>query len=345
MTWREFQLREVAALNYGKSLPERRRVQGDVPVYGSGGIIGTHNESLVSGPGIVVGRKGTVGAVYWEHRDFFPIDTVFYAEPTRADVDKRFLFFLLKSLPLERMNSDAAVPGLNRENVYSLRVKVPGFDTQMQIVSMLSVYDELIDNNRRRIALLEQSARLLCREWFVHLRFPGHEHVKVVDGVPEGWERTPLGSIATLHYGKALKADQRIPGPFAVYGSSGIVGSHTEALSAGPGIIIGRKGNVGSVYWSAEGFFAIDAESSNLYLYYALQNAQFISTDGAVPGLNRDFAYSRPILVPPEPLVQEFLELVESLHQQIDLLNRHSEKLRQARDLLLPRLMRGEIEV
>lgn len=276
--------------------------------------------------------------------------------PDQSKLLARYLMYYLVSPPMQAMMLSLAGSGgtrnaLTKGMIEKFDVPTPPVPEQEKIVALLSTYDDLIDNNRRRIALLEQSARLLYHEWFVHLRFPGHEHVKVVDGVLEGWERSSLGEIATLHYGKALKADQRTPGPFAVYGSSGIVGSHTEALSAGPGIIIGRKGNVGSVYWSSEGFFAIDtvyfidAETSNLYLYYALQNAQFISTDVAVPGLNRDFAYSRPILVPPEPLVQEFLDLAEPLHQQIDLLNRHSEKLRQARDLLLPRLMRGEIEV
>lgn len=264
---------------------------------------------------------------------------------------KYFLMSPAGQAELFQRTQGAVQQVINLAALKKVKIRLPPRPKQERIADTLSAYDDLIDNNRRRIALLEQSARLLYREWFVHLRYPGHEHAKVVDGVPEGWGRSSLGEIATLHYGKALKADQRIPGPFAVYGSSGIVGSHTEALSAGPGIIIGRKGNVGSVYWSSVGFFAIDtvyfidAETSNLYLYYALQNAQFISTDVAVPGLNRDFAYSRPILVPPEPLVQEFLDLAEPLHQQIDLLNRHSGKLRQARDLLLPRLMRGEIEV
>jgi type I restriction enzyme S subunit len=134
-----------------------------------------------------------------------------------------------------------------------------------------------------------------------------------------------------------------------VYGSSGIVGSHEKALVQGPGIILGRKGNVGSVYWSSKSFFPIDtvyfisAESSNLYLYYALRNMHFISTDVAVPGLNRDFAYSRPLLLPPLPLLTAFLDYVTPIRLQIDKLGKLSDKLRAARDLLLPRLMTGEL--
>lgn len=139
MSWPEVRLRQVASLNYGKSLPEGARTAGDVPVYGSGGITGSHNAALVCGPGIVVGRKGTVGAVYWESRDFFPIDTVYYAEPANAGIDKRFLYYLLKNIPLGSMNSDAAVPGLNRENAYSALVRLPDPESQTRIAATCQV--------------------------------------------------------------------------------------------------------------------------------------------------------------------------------------------------------------
>ncbi len=141
--------------------------------------------------------------------------------------------------------------------------------------------------NRRRMALLEQAARLLYREWFVHLHFPGHEHVRVVDGVPEGWERKRLGEVAPLKYGKALKEENRIAGTVPVFGSSGIVGTHDKALVQGPGIVVGRKGNAGSVFWSATDFFPIDTvfyidfDRASLYLYYALLHKTFVSRCGS----------------------------------------------------------------
>lgn len=256
-----------------------------------------------------------------------------------------------KKWMLAQCGNKATMASLNHDVIKRIEIFVPPVPVQREIVGVLTAYDDLIENNHRRIKLLEDAARLLYREWFVHLRFPGHEHVKIVDGVPEGWGRKPLREVATLNYGKALKEDLRKPGPFPVYGSSGIVGSHAAWLSAGPGIIVGRKGNVGSVYWSPVGFFAIDTvyfinvEQSSLYLYYALQHAQFISTDVAVPGLNREFAYSRPILVPSHQVLADFHETVTPMHQQIEKLTLHSDKLRETRDLLLPRLMRGDLAV
>ena len=117
---------DLIELRYGKALPAAERAAGKFPVYGSGGVTGFHDDGLVEGPGVIVGRKGTVGAVYWSEQGFFPIDTTFYVELRRKGVPLEFAFYLLKHLGLERMNSDSAVPGLNRSNVLALEVRVPG---------------------------------------------------------------------------------------------------------------------------------------------------------------------------------------------------------------------------
>jgi len=232
-----------------------------------------------------------------------------------------------------------------------MSIALPPLDAQKRIGNSVGAYDDLIENNRRRMALLGEAARQLYREWFVRLRFPGHEHTRINNGVPEEWERVPLGERVTLNYGKALKAEERVDGPYPVYGSSGIVGNHEKALTEGPGIVVGRKGNVGSVYWCPQDYWPIDtvyyvnSGTSNLWLYYALRHMHFISTDVAVPGLNRDLAYSRPLLVPEPRVVREFLDTAVPLHEQIAKLDQMNDKLRAARDLLLPRLMNGDIAV
>ncbi len=247
--------------------------------------------------------------------------------------------------------SGAAQGKLGLFKIKSYDFSLPTLKVQEKISAVLATYDDLIGNNRRRIQLLEEAARLLYKEWFVHLRFPGYGHLKVVDGVPEGWRRKSLGDCVTLNYGKALKADNRIHGAFPVYGSSGVVGFHNTALVDGPAIVLGRKGNVGSVFWEQHDSWPIDtvyfvsAEQSNLYLYYVLKNMTFSSNDVAVPGLNRKFAYSRSVLEPTEKVKNDFIQEVDVLKLQIDKLTAYNQKLAEARDLLLPRLMNGELEV
>ncbi|ABI58815.1 restriction endonuclease subunit S [Nitrosomonas eutropha] len=120
--WEIRRVSDFLSLAYGKSLPAKARSPGNVPVYGSGGITGVHNIALIDSEAVIVGRKGTVGSLYWEQSPSYPIDTVFYVQPL---VSLPFCYHLLESLPLRDMNTDAAVPGLNRKNVYRLEVVSP----------------------------------------------------------------------------------------------------------------------------------------------------------------------------------------------------------------------------
>ena len=122
--WEDSKVEDYLELAYGKSLPAKSRRPGGVAVYGSGGLTGFHDEALIKGPAVIVGRKGTVGSLYWEDRPIFPIDTVFYVVPKRASLS--FCYQLLLSQPLAHMNTDAAVPGLNRNNAYRLEFPWPG---------------------------------------------------------------------------------------------------------------------------------------------------------------------------------------------------------------------------
>ena len=241
------------------------------------------------------------------------------------------------------------IPHISGKQIKLYEFLLPSTREQDSIVDVLSVYDDLIGNNYRRIKLLKESAQQLYKEWFVRFRFPGHEYVKVVDGVPEGWRKNLIKDVLTLNYGKALKAETRIAGNIPVYGSSGVIGSHSKALVKGPGIVVGRKGNVGSIFWVHADFFPIDtvyfvtAEESDYFIYFALLYTTFINTDVAVPGLNRDMAYSREILLPKETLRTEFTREVAPIFEQCNVLRNYNDKLLQARDLLLPKLISGEI--
>ena len=139
--WRAGKVEDLLELAYGKALKATDRVAGDVPVYGSGGVTGHHNRALVNSPTVVVGRKGTVGSLYWEDRPCFPIDTVFYV---RTQTPLTYCFYQLCVLGLEGMNTDGAVPGLNRNNVYRLPVVIPP-------PPVLAAFDEIAASVRARV--------------------------------------------------------------------------------------------------------------------------------------------------------------------------------------------------
>ncbi|EOV3349393.1 restriction endonuclease subunit S [Vibrio cholerae] len=152
--WEVKQLKDILELAYGKALKKTDRVDGDVPVYGSGGLTGYHNQSLVEGPGIIVGRKGTVGSVYWEPKAFYPIDTVFYVKP-RAGYSLKYCHLVLQNLGLKDMNTDAAVPGLNRDNAYRLDVITPTKGVMNLFKEIMQSLQSNVDANNAQSASLE----------------------------------------------------------------------------------------------------------------------------------------------------------------------------------------------
>ena len=191
------QLGEFVTLKRGYDLPSSRRVDGSVPVVSSSGVTGHHDTAKVKGPGVVTGRYGTLGEVFFITDDFWPLNTSLYVRDFKGN-EPRFSAYVLESVLARKSSDKAAVPGVNRNDLHGLNVRVTrDLGQQRAVVSILSAYDDLAENNRRRIRLLEQTARLIYQEWFVHLRFPGYEHVTVTvtDGMPQGWERRKIGDI------------------------------------------------------------------------------------------------------------------------------------------------------
>ena len=274
-------------------------------------------------------------------------------------VDKIFVYYLFNSRPVRHQIRGSASGTKIRHTAPSriadVEVSLPPLPTQRRIAGILSAYDDLIENSQRRIKILEKMARRLYCEWFVHFRFPGHEnHPRIASPlgeIPEGWEVKKLGDVLELNYGKALKKEDRLDGPIPVYGSSGVVGMHDVSLVKGPGIIVGRKGNVGSVFWCTDDFFVIDTAyfvTSALplrLLYYVLPTLNFINSDAAVPGLSRNQAYGLELLVPPAEVLAKFCDLADTIEHQAITLQRQIQNLCRTRDLLLPRLLSGQIDV
>ncbi|WP_208456971.1 restriction endonuclease subunit S [Burkholderia vietnamiensis] len=274
-------------------------------------------------------------------------------------VDHRFLYysFLLKGKNGEfaGLFTGSTIKHLTGQNLAKVEIAFPSKPDQEKIAGMLSAYDDLIENNRRRIELLEQSARLLHREWFVHLRFPGHEHVRVVDGVPEGWSRIPLGEALTLQRGFDLPANDRQHGEIPVYAATGIHGLHNKAMVHGPGVITGRSGSLGKVLYSPRDFWPLNTtlwvkefkRVTPEFAYFLLAGLGLAQFNGgaAVPTLNRNDVHRIEILLPPKNWIDEFTQVALLQLSQIDKLSELNIKLNEARDLLLPRLMTGELAV
>ena len=171
-------------------------------------------------------------------------------------------FYMVSPFMQAKMLSWAGTGGtrkaLTKGMLEGFEIPLPPVDVQDKIVQKIKTYNDLIENNRRRIQLLEESARLLYQEWFVHLRFPGHKQVKITDGVPEGWSKEPLENLLVLQRGFDLPVSKRIEGSVPIYASTGINGFHNVAKVKGPGVVTGRSGSLGTVMYVAKDYWPLN---------------------------------------------------------------------------------------
>lgn len=281
---------------------------------------------------------------------------VLRARPGISDPDFIYYFSQLENLRLAAERSMVGASGRQRANICSLsdfECFFPPLEEQKKIANILSLYDELIENSERRIAILQSITKNIYKEWFISFRYPGSKQemlsVNSENKVPENWRVKRFGDVIELKYGKALvEKNRNNSGEIPVYGSSGVIGYHDSALSKGPGIIIGRKGNVGSIFWSDDDFYVIDTAyyvSSSIplkFLKYLLPTLNFINSAAAVPGLSRDQAYSLNIVVPPEDLINSFIKTLEPMEDLLSVLQKQIGNLRKTRNQLISWLLKDK---
>jgi len=284
-----------------------------------------------------------------------------------------------KAWILTQCSNKSTMASLNQDVICRIFLNIPDTPIQHQIVQILSAYDDLIENNRRRIQLLEESARLLYREWFVHLRFPGHEHVKIVDGVPEGWEKKLISEVCETVGGgtpSTQKAEYWIDGdipwvvPTDITRSKSLALLDTEKKITDSGlrnssakmvppytILMTSRASVGffalteKEVCTNQGFINVipHVEESRMYilhnLMYRVDEIRSHAGGSTYKEINKTRFRALSIIIPTELLLKEFSDASYLIFKQVQALEQQNRKLHQARDLLLPRLMNGEITV
>jgi len=276
-----------------------------------------------------------------------------------ARVDARYIYqyFRLPSTVQAILNRTitAGVPHINLGILKALELPLPPLNIQRRISDVSQNYDDLIETNLRRIALLEESARLLYREWFVNLRFPGYALVKWQDGLPEGWRFGQLDQALFLQRGFDLPHGARKLGDIPIIASTGVNGFHNEAKANGPGVVTGRSGTLGVVHYVHEDFWPLNTalwvkefrSVTPFVAYFMLSDlnlAQY-NSGASVPSLDRKVVHSIEVLIPPEKIMALFDEQIGPFFEQIRALQEMNKCAQYARDELLPKLMSGTIRV
>ncbi len=299
-------------------------------------------------------------------------------------IDPKFVYYLLvQNIGIIRgfgLGGGSATPILNKNAFSRIKLRVPPKPRWTNIAAILSAYDDLIENNRRRIQLLEQAARLLYKEWFIHLRFPGHEHTKIVNGIPAGWEKGCVGNLARVKSGFAFKSKDWQQDGNPVIKIKNIVGDGTidtvncdcvsdnvadaasifeiptgTLLIAMTGATVGKVGimpDSSKKYFLNQRVGIFKAESDDpierlLYPFFqggfAQTQVQNLAGGAAQPNISGGQIESIELLIPDGKILKFYLDIMRGIFQQRQNLLNQNEKLVHARDLLLPRLMNGEI--
>jgi len=216
--WREIFLNEIITLEYGVGLPQENRKYGDYPVYGSNGIVDFHIDFLVKGPGIIVGRKGSIGEVCWSESNFWPIDTTYYVQP-KNDVDLKWLYYKLKNLGLQKLNSASGTPGLNRNDAYKIKISMPEtILEQSKIAEILTTIDDAIEKTERIIAKYRRIKQGLLQDLLTkgidengNIRSEATHKFKdsPLGRIPVEWEVKKIGDICKVKGGKRLPKGEK----------------------------------------------------------------------------------------------------------------------------------------
>lgn len=351
--WQNVKLEKVLDFYNGKEINYSNK--GKYPVYGSNGVIGFYADYNFD-KGIIIGRVGAYcGSININVSRFWSSDNTIVVL-SKAGNFIEYLYYMLQTMKLNNYAGGSAQPLLTQKVLKGLKVKLPNLETQKKIADVLSTYDELIENNNRRIEILEKTAEEIYKEWFVRMRFPGYENTKFEKGVPEGWEVRKVGELVNrLQAGHFYKEEELVEeGKVIVIDQSekeymGFHNNKPTHISSieDPIILFGDHSCKMLIMMKdfslAENVipFISKLDSPTIFLFYSLK------------GLIKTEEYKRhwkelinkKIFFPVIELQEKFRDTIKNSIVMIEEYKKQNQNLTKQRDLLLPRLMNGTIEV
>jgi type I restriction enzyme S subunit len=382
MKWEKRTLGDLVTLQRGYDLPDSERVKGEIPIIGSAGLTGFHNISKVKGPCVTMGRSGnSIGKITFIQQDFWPHNACMYVKDFKGN-DIRFAFYLLNTIDFKGFNSGGAQPSLNRNMIYPIKLAIPPLPTQRRIASILSAYDDLIENNLKRIKLLEEKAHLHYNEFMQEISYPKtrrEEYIKdclsfyIGGGWGEEEYKEGFTEPAFVIRGTDIPDTRggNISGiPLRYHKATNLASRKLQVGDVVFEISNGQINNIGRTVMISERLISqlehpimcasfaklirVNEKISPEFFYLCLNEGQengllYQYKSNSANGIN-NFAFETfidevKITIPKETENKAFNDKVKPIFILISNLGEQNAKLREARDILLPRLMSGEIEV
>lgn len=337
--WKNGELGDFVTLKRGFDLPQQKREDGQVPIFSSSGITGTHSTAMVKAPGVITGRYGTIGEVFYAAKDFWPLNTTLFVEDFHGH-DAKFIYYFLKTLEWSKFTSASAVPGINRNTVHKEIVSLPDVETQRRIASTLSMFDEKIKINTEINDNLQQQAQAIYSSMFS-------------DNLDPAWSHGHLSDLIIVKYGKDHK--KLADGIYPVYGSGGIMRYVERPLYNKESVLIPRKGTLNNVmyvnqpFWSVDTMFYTEMKLPNVakfvYHFVKAKDLASMNAGSAVPSMTTDILNAMEVVIPSASALEEFESLIAPMYEAMKANDVQSQTLSKMRDTLLPKLMSGEIDV
>jgi len=338
-------------------IPQTQKYVSAQRAFSEKGFI-AHKRSLLPPKSICVVCIGaTIGKVCTTDQPSFANQQINSIVPNSSESSPEFVYYLATTLrdALVSFAGGSATPILNKSDFSAIKVLVPEIAAQRKVAAILSAYDDLIANNQRRITLLERMAEDIYREWFVRMRFPGHENIKIEKGVPQGWAQRRFGEFCVLKRGYDLPDAEIESGPYPVIASTSIKAHHKTFKVLPPVITTGRSGSLGDVLYTNAKAWPLNTAlyvkdfcgNSPFLVFYTLKNMglENFNAGVGVPSLNRNHLNGISIAVPSIAVQEAFGAKLAPIFQLKEKLFKQTETLKSTRNALLPRLISGKLSV
>lgn len=357
--WKEYKLGDVISLHRGYDLPNSKRKDGMVPIVSSSGISDFHDTYKVLPPGVITGRYGTIGEVFYVSKPYWPLNTTLYVDDFKGN-EPLFIYYFLKSLDFEKYNDKSTIPGINRNHLYCEVVKIPPLDKQKRIASILSSLDDKIDLLNRENATLEAMAETLFRQWFIEEAKEDWEEVLLGDVIKTTSGGTPSRKYAEYYNNGTINwvKSKELQGTFissteelitedAISNSSAKMLPVKSVLIAMYGATVGEYGILSKPMTCNQAVCALIPNDNYPYTYLfvwaALMKEDFINlaSGAAQQNISQDLI-KQQMVSSDINLIKQYDEQVRAYFEKMECNQKQIMLLSKQRDILLPKLMSNE---